>query len=138
MTSGNALDEAVQAQAPEVVGHASLGELGWGDTQQVSQRLAQVFVGKTLGQQGEQHDDAEQCLDARVVEVQGRSPLASDGDRLHHLLEGVLADGAIMADALDVEKTSVGLKADLPQGWEVVQPLADGEIAGVVDGGLNA
>jgi hypothetical protein len=30
------------------------------------------------------------------------------------------------------------LEADLPQGGKIMQPLADAEVAGVVDGGLGA
>ena len=58
--------------------------------------------------------------------------------RLLKLLEGVFADGAVMADALDVQETSVGLKADLSQGAEVVQPFTDGEVVRVIDGGFGA
>ena len=43
-----------------------------------------------------------------------------------------------MADSLDVEQTSVGAEADLPQRGQVVQPLADGEVARVVDRGFSA
>jgi hypothetical protein len=39
---------------------------------------------------------------------------------------------------LDFEQTSVGLKADLPQGGQVREPLADVEIARVVYGDLGA
>jgi hypothetical protein len=44
----------------------------------------------------------------------------------------------IVADALDVEQTSIGFEADLPQCGQVLQLLADTEIARVVDGGLGA
>ena len=54
------------------------------------------------------------------------------------LVERVLADGAVVADCLEVQQTSVGLEADLPQSGQVVQPLGDGEVAGVVDDGLGA
>src|SRR5437868_1064771 len=43
-----------------------------------------------------------------------------------------------MADLLDFEQTSVGLEADLPQGRQVREPLADVEIARVVHGDLGA
>jgi hypothetical protein len=45
---------------------------------------------------------------------------------------------AVVAETFDFEKTSVGLKADLPQRRQVTQPLADVEVAGVVDGRLRA
>jgi len=35
---------------------------------------------------------------------------------------------------LDVEKTPVGLKADLPQRGQVLEQFADSEVTGVVDG----
>src|SRR6202050_3349891 len=44
---------------------------------------------------------------------------------------------AVMAEALDLEQTSVGLKDELPQCRQVTQPFADGEVACVVDRGLG-
>ena len=43
-----------------------------------------------------------------------------------------------MAERLDVQKTSVGLKADLPQSGQVLQPFADMKVTGIVDGGFGA
>jgi len=37
-----------------------------------------------------------------------------------------------------LEKTSVGLKADLPESREVTQPFAEVEVTGVIDGGFGA
>src|SRR5258708_2163611 len=54
------------------------------------------------------------------------------------LAKELLAECAVMADSLDVEQTSIGRKADLPQGGEVLQPLPQFKVAGVVDGGLGA
>src|SRR3982074_294326 len=45
---------------------------------------------------------------------------------------------AVVAETFDFEKTSVGLKADLPQSWQVTQPFADVKVAGIVDGRLRA
>ena len=50
------------------------------------------------------------------------------------LLQRVFSHGAIVAEAFDFEKTSVGLKADLPQSRQVTQPFADVEVTRVVDG----
>lgn len=63
--------------------------------------------------------------------------MSMDHHRVSDLVKGVFAYGTIVADSLDVQKTSVGLEADLPQGGKVVQPLANAEVAGVVDGGLG-
>jgi hypothetical protein len=36
---------------------------------------------------------------------------------------------AVVAETFDFEKTSVGLKAELPLSWQVTQPFADVKIA---------
>jgi hypothetical protein len=43
-----------------------------------------------------------------------------------------------VADGLDAQEAPVGGEADLPKGGQVVQPFADGEVAGVVDGRFGA
>ena len=53
---------------------------------------------------------------------------------VHDLFVGSLANEAVVSDSLDVEETSIGLKADLPQRGEVVQSFADSEVTGIVDG----
>src|SRR6516162_6534571 len=55
-----------------------------------------------------------------------------------NLSEGGLSQTRVMAEAFDFEKTSVGLKADLPQVGQVTQPFADGEVARMVEGGFGA
>ena len=42
-----------------------------------------------------------------------------------------------MAGTLDVEETSVGGGANLPQSGQVLQPSANGEVVGVVDDRLG-
>ena len=74
----------------------------------------------------------------RIAEPQRRGSLTIDLDRSDDLIESIFADRAVVAETLDVEQTSVGLEADLPQGGQVLQPLADAEVARVVDGGLGA
>ena len=49
-----------------------------------------------------------------------------------------LSHRAVVAETFDFEKTSVGLKADLPQSWQVTQPFAEVKVAGIVDGRLGA
>src|SRR5215467_15726468 len=51
-------------------------------------------------------------------------------------LERGLADEAIMTDALDVEQTSIGCKADLAQLRKILDAAADTKVACVVDGRL--
>jgi hypothetical protein len=50
--------------------------------------------------------------------------------------KAVLADEAIVADSLDVEQTSIGSKADLPECGKVVKPFSDVEVTAVVNRSL--
>ena len=134
MRARDAGDQAMQAQAPQVVGHLSGGDRG--QPEQGRQVHAEVAVAPAVGQQAKHHQHAEERVDDRVGEAQGGGPLTLDGDR-SSTGERVFADRAIVADPLDVQETSVGLKADLPQGGEVRQPSADVEVVRVVDGRLR-
>jgi hypothetical protein len=64
--------------------------------------------------------------------------LSIDLDGANHLLQGVFADRAVVGNFLDVGKTPIGLKADLPQSGQVLQEFADAEVARVVDRGFRA
>jgi hypothetical protein len=77
-------------------------------------------------------------LHQRIGETQGTGPLTVNNHRLIDPAERVCADRAILADSLDVQKTSVGLKANLPQSGEILESLANIEVVGVVDGGVSA
>ncbi len=76
-------------------------------------------------------------MNARVAETQGGNALTVEGCGTCDVVERGFADGRVVADSLDVEETSVGVEADLPECGQVVQPFADAEVAGVVDGGLG-
>jgi len=52
-------------------------------------------------------------------------------------VQGVGAGDRVVAESLDVQQTSVGAEADLPQRGQIGQPFPDLEVAGVVDGGLG-
>src|SRR6266498_3990771 len=67
-----------------------------------------------------------------------RCALVVDSDGPLHVLEGRFADKAVVIDALDVEQTSVGGKADLAQLVEIFDASADAEVAGVVDRRLGS
>src|SRR5215475_1442165 len=68
------------------------------------------------------------------AKTQRRCALLPDRYWLLHFLECSFADEAIMADALDVEQTSVGCKADLAQLSKILDTAADTKVACVVDG----
>ena len=137
MRVGEPLDEAVETETAEVVGHPALGKLAGSEAQEWSEVLAQVAVGEPRGQETEDDQGREERLDTILLEAEGGGALAVDHDRLGNLSKGVRAEVAIMADPLDVQETSIGPEADLPQRGQVRQPLADPEVARVVDGGLG-
>ncbi len=74
----------------------------------------------------------------RVGKAQAGGSLTIDRDGAVDVLEAVLGENTIVADALDLEEAAVGGKADLAQLGQVGQALADAEVVGVVDGGLGA
>ena len=78
-----------------------------------------VAVGETPRQETEHQQRAEQRLHRHVGEPQAAGPLPIDLDRFIDTAERVFADGTVLADPLDVQETSVGLEADLPQGGQV-------------------
>ena len=60
------------------------------------------------------------------------------GDRAGDASESIFADHRIVAESLDVQETSVGVVADLPQLRKILQPFSDAKVAGVVDRSLGA
>lgn len=64
--------------------------------------------------------------------------MLADHDRRGHVPEGALTAGAIVAAAVAVPPPSLGLEADGPPRRQMVPPLADGEGACGVDGGVGA
>jgi hypothetical protein len=49
-----------------------------------------------------------------------------------------LLNSAVLAHLLDVQKTSVGAEANLPQCGQIFEPFSDTEVTGVVDRCLRA
>jgi hypothetical protein len=100
--------------------------------------LTQVARGEALRQQPKQGESAEQGEDPRIEPSQRRHALPVDHDRPLDACERRVADRAVVAESLDVQQTSVGVKADLPQRGEIAQPPREVEVVGVVDRGLGA
>jgi len=130
---GNAGDQAMEAQASQIVGDPSGRQLPGLVAEQRREMLAHVLVSEGALGEKKQEQDMEQSLDPWVCEAQGRRALVVDSERSLQALEGGLADEAVMADALDVEQTSIGGKAYGAQLGEIYEASADGEVAGVVD-----
>jgi hypothetical protein len=106
-------------------------------TEQWSKVLAKVPVGNGALDEKEHEQDVQESLDAWTGETQCRRALIIDDDGLLQILEDGFADEAVVTDALDVEQTSVGRKGDFAQLRQVFDASADGEVAGVIDGGFG-
>jgi hypothetical protein len=72
-------------------------------------------MAKAVEMRAEHDQSGEQRLHAPIVEAQGGSALTVTLNWAHDLLVGSLANEAVVSDGLDVEETSIGLKADLPK-----------------------
>lgn len=105
---------------------------------QGSPLVAQFAIRKSPWQQTEHQQRTEQRQDQRIGKSQRAGPLSSNLRRLIDLAERIFTDRTIVAETLDVQKTSVGLEADLPQSWKIIQPFLDGEVACVIDGRLRS
>jgi hypothetical protein len=75
--------------------------------------LPDVLVGKGALDEDEQEQDVKKGLNARIGEAQRCGTVVVDGDGSLQVLEASFADETVVTDALDVEETSVGRKADL-------------------------
>ena len=133
MRVGNALDQAMQAQPSQVIGHLAWGQLIWGKAQEGCQQHPQFVIGEAQRQKPKGDECAEQGLHAWIGETQSGDPLSRNRQRLADLLKSLFSQQAIVADLLDVQKTSVGLKANEPQSGQVFQPFANVEVTGIVD-----
>ncbi len=96
--------------------------------------LAQMAVRESSLDENKQKEDMQQALNPRVSKPQGCRTLIAHSDSSLHVLERCFTDEAVMADALDVEQTSVGGKADFPQFLEIFDAPANVEVASIIDG----
>jgi hypothetical protein len=100
-------DQAVQAQAPQLVRQPPGREPG--QSEQRRQVRPEVTVTPAIGQQPKDDEQAQERLDDRVGEAQGGGPLPLDGDRAGDAGKRGFSDRTVVADALDVQETSVGI-----------------------------
>jgi hypothetical protein len=132
-----ALDQAVQAQAAQLVGDRALGDRFRIAAGQSRKLLAQIAGAEALCKLAEQDDGMQQRVDARVGKAQARGPLAAFRDRAVNSLKGIFRQDEIMTDVLDIEQAAVGRKTDFAQLRQIAWTLADAEIVAVVDGSLG-
>jgi hypothetical protein len=69
-------------------------------------------VSETKRQEEVEQQDAQQSLHTWVGKAEPRSTGTVHHDGTFQLMKRVFADGAVVADSLDVERRSVGVKAN--------------------------
>jgi hypothetical protein len=102
--------------------------------QQGSDVLSKVLIPECTLDEEEQQQDVQEALHTRVGEAQPRCALLTNRYWSLHVLEHGFADKAVVADALDVEQTSVGCKADLAQFGKVLEASANTKVTRIIDG----
>ena len=138
MSVGDALDQAVQPEPSQVVGHLATRVLiGWAP-EQLRDRGADVAMAEAGGAEGKQTQGLHESEHTAIAEAEGRGPLRGDDDGLGQGVEVVVADQAVVAQIFDAQQASVGGKADLLQGREIAKSPTDFEVVGVVDRGFGA
>ena len=99
--------------------------------------LAEAAVREACGEELEQQEGTPQSLYLRIGKAEGGGALRRQLYGAIDFLKGFFGEDAIVADALHLEQSSVGLKADVPQSRQVAQVLADVKVVGIVDGGFR-
>ena len=138
LCAGHPLDEAVETQAPQIVGHLPGAKVVGIEAQQLRNERPECPVPEPLGQQSEETQRLQESHHPGVAEAKGGSPLAENDVGPTQRLEGRAPEDAILAQLLDVQETSIGPETNLPKGRQISKPFADPEVARLVDGGLRS
>src|SRR5271157_5739913 len=101
--AGDALDDLVQSEAAEMIGHLPGGQSAGGLAEQGGEALAQMAVGESARELRKSQQSMAQRLDLGIGEAQRRSPLLVHLAGTMQLLEALLRQQAVMADFLDLE-----------------------------------
>jgi hypothetical protein len=137
--AGDAFDEPVGAQAPQVVGHLAGGDVLESFAEEGRGEGAQLTVGESVRQQPVDEQGPQQGVNPGVAEAQsGDAGALAGDDRGGEIGKGLRAADRVVADGLDAEQAPVGGEAELPQVGQAGQPFGYAEVVRVVDGGLGA
>ena len=132
------MDQAVEFETPEIVSHLPGLVVGCIHTQQSSHAGTQVSVAKAVGKSEKQTQSVHERHGSGFTKAKPGHPLMVNGQGTGYSGKHFFSDQAIVTEALDVEKTSVGGKADAAQCRQITQSTIDPEVLGVVDHGLRS
>ena len=87
-----------------------------GDIEQIGNYAPEIAVVEAIDKMLEQRQHQQERHDTRVAELQRRRFFTVFGDgRLHHPLDAVAAQSAVVADAFDFQQVPIDLPANLLQ-----------------------
>ena len=102
--AGWAENQAFETQAAQIVGHLVACVFAIGNAEQIGHQDPQIAIVEAVDQVLEQRQCQEQRHDSGLAELQCRRLLTVFGNgRLHHALDAVAAQAAVMADAFDLQ-----------------------------------
>ena len=97
VTVRHALDEAVEPEAPQVVGHGARAIRGRIAALELRDVIAQLPMPKAGGREGEETERVHERVDAGVAEAETGGPLVLDENGGGDGVEVVFADQAVVA-----------------------------------------
>jgi len=134
----DALEEAFEPEAPEVVAHGTARVGGQVPAEEGRDHRSQIAVAEASGQVGEMTQPLEEGHHAGIPEAQGRSTLAGFDSRLLQAIQPVLVDHARVTGPLGVEEPLVDGVTDGAELSETGQTFPHGEVGRVIDGRFGA
>jgi hypothetical protein len=90
---------------------------------------AEVSVSESVLEVAKGAEGMEERHDAGIAEAEARGALPGFQTGSLEAVQGVLGEGAVVADALDLEELAVDLVSDGAQVVEVLQGLGSAEVA---------
>ena len=102
VTARHALDEAVEPEAPKVVGHGARAIRGRIAALELRDVIAQLPMPKAGGREGEETERVHERVDATVAETQAGGALILHEDGRRDGVQAVFADEAVVAQRFDV------------------------------------
>ena len=126
--------EPFQAQPAQIIGHLAGGVLLAGDSEQRNNVLTEIAVVKAVDEMLKQRQRYQQSHHAGLAEFQCRRFLTILGDGgLHHALDAVAAQAAIVADAFDFQQAPIDLPPDLLQVRQIGQAFVHSKVVRVAE-----
>src|SRR5262249_10178919 len=127
----NAMYETFEAKTPKVIGHL---HGGIGTSPEGFYLRTEIAMAKAARQMGKADQGLQQGHDAGIAEAEGGHALPVHDRGLLEAIERVLGEHAVVTEALHFKQLAIDLLAEIAQMREVVEPLSDPEIPGVIDG----